>query len=766
MQSEKQIRRVRAILSVWLSALLLVRSIVVPVTIAQEIATSSGTEAETVMATGDTYATAESTSLTAVTLDNSGLQISTDDILGEETQDIILTTETPVSTCAPEFEPSGESTPSGSEAIVVSNDVVASTAAIATSSSGTNTQITDTGALMTTGDAVASAYATSITNTTLIDSTLQVAFLSVFSDWDGNLVLDPMEFAGQTASWGVVTELEVDNTGEIVTSAQAAAVSGSNTQIATGEAEMVTGGASAVAAGYAVTSLTSYNAAILDLFVQNMWLWSGNVYNFLGPGSVQTPDQVVGRNIAASTGGCLAGCSRSIDVENTVKTTTTAIASASTGENLQVAQGGASLTTGQAAASAQALSMSNITLVNTDYRFLGINLLAPWTGNLIFAYPDLSVSIVAPPSVKAGEPIKYQVVVKNEGYKTAREIKLSGLETSGTWQSIPIPQALSELGPGEHASWEYEIPTTGLSGTSLEILAQVVMTDQEVSLDNNSASAAVTLTREQESEDQNEDEQDENESDSSDGESTGAPKLVITASNNINEYIFAGDSVRYEVKVNNQGNEKVTQAVLYQDFVSPEGEVIGGLSAEVGEITPGKERTIRFVMQTSRSLTPGMYTTETWVTGLSNAGHEVSSPKATNTVPIRSLVAGTTWEELPTVMGEVYASEQVLGVSGGDTAQPDCQNCKPWLWYLAVSILSTIYFASLIMRVRFRHLVSAGLVIPLGVYGLFILSNPGCNQGLVIVSSDLWCKWFLVVVDLIYLIPGVMPKLVTKLLQK
>src|SRR3989339_1889766 len=143
MQSEKQIRRVRAILSVWLSALLLVRSIVVPVTIAQEIATSSGTEAETVMATGDTYATAESTSLTAVTLDNSGLQISTDDILGEETQDIILTTETPVSTCAPEFEPSGESTPSGSEAIVVSNDVVASTAAIATSSSGTNTQITD-----------------------------------------------------------------------------------------------------------------------------------------------------------------------------------------------------------------------------------------------------------------------------------------------------------------------------------------------------------------------------------------------------------------------------------------------------------------------------------------------------------------------------------------------------------------------------------------------------------------------------------------------
>lgn len=687
---------------------------------------STEPQGEAVTETGDAYATAESTSMVDTTAVESEVTLTSDDIINPDQGDLDLTTPEATESATEIVEP--EATESAE--ITIDNQAKNETHSEASSSTGENNQTTSGDASMNTGDAVASSYATSLTNTTLINSNLQVALLSIFTEWNGNLILDPINIDTEALA-AAVNNLRINNEGEVVTVAEATATTGDNTQVAGGDAIMTTGDGMAVAGSYAVVNMTAMNAAIIDLLVQNIWLWSGHVRNMTAPGSVQTPEEAAGRTILAS--GTCDGCATDLTVKNYSEVTTTAKASASTGGNTQTAGENASMTTGNAMASATAYSMANTTLINSDYRSIAINLLAPWTGDLIFAYPDLELTVEAPSKVKEGETINYLLHINNRGYKVARPI---GLITS-----IGEPETIDEIAPLSGITRTFSLDTNGKGGQEVTFTANASTVGSEESETNNVTSVTTVVEKESEKTEKVENKE--------------VPALTLAATNNVNGFIYAGDSVQYEVKVTNTGSITSHDTKMIQVFLSDKGELIQGVSGKIGDIAINQTVTARFTLSTKSGIPNGEYHTETVALGYSDIGRETSSNTVSNQVSVRSSGKVMSMQVVPQAEANEGGSGDVLGEVVGLNTENECNQCQPWWWYGLVAVSSTAYFALLNKKWALKRLVGNGLGIPLVAYGLFLLTNKECAQGLTFISSNPWCTWFLPVSDGIFAIPSI-----------
>lgn len=682
--------------------------------------------------TGDAYATSKSTSVVDTTLVDADLAITSGDVVSPEQGDLILAT--PESTESGEVVEATESgevenNPDPGAGLAGENTARNETVATTGVSTGNNNQASSGNAAITTGEAVASAYATSLTNNTLINSRIQVVLLSIFTEWGGNIVLDPIEIdTGAIAA--AVDHLEINNEGLVVTGAEAFAVTGENFQVAGADATMETGDGSAVAAAYSNVNMTAVNAAIVDLLVQNVWLWSGQVRNMTEPGSLQTPVEATGRTVLNASDSC-SGCQVDLSVKNKSEVLTTATAIANTGGNSQIVGGSAYMNTGNAMASATAYTLANSTFVNSDYRAISINLLAPWKGDLIFAYPDLELTLTAPEKVKEGETINYQLTLYNRGYKAAKPVNL-------VTSLVPL-ELIPEIPPLSLVTRTYTLETNGRGGQTVIFAGQAYTVGGEESEANNGAEVMTKI--------------ESNTASTAKQENTETPQLTISANNNVNEFIYAGDGVQYEVKVTNTGPIASHDTKMVQVFVDQNGNSVQGVTGGLGNIAVNQTVTARFTLRTNNSLPSGSYHTETVAVGYSNLGREVDSNMVSNNILVKS--RGPAGVVIPAIQAsEKRGEEQVLGQTNAVT-EDRCNNCEPWWWYLAVATASTAYFALLTKKWTVKKLLGNGLGIPLIGYGLFLLTNRECAQGLTYISSNPWCTWFLPVADGIFAVPAI-----------
>lgn len=700
-----------------------------------------------IMETGDAVAISESESQVNTTQINS--QVDTVIVpVTEESPDLIepfpISSPTPIPSLAPSPSPTpSPNTPaeSISEEVSVTNTANNETSAVATATTGSNSQESDGSVSMTTGDSAALATSLSLTNTTLIDSTLQVGVIAILQNWNGDIILDPPTTQGGESdiTSTLLNSLQVSNGPTTVTSvATASAMTGDNTQVASGSATLTAGSATAIAESNVIVNTTVIGADIFNLITENEWLWTGNILNWEYPGSISSPGSI--SNMSSSSVGCSGSCNMSATVNNQADVSTVATATSSTGLNTQITGGEAIISTGNAMAGAVATSLVNTTLINARYRLLSLLLFAPWSGNLIFAYPDLELYASGPLQVYEGEEITFNVSLKNRGYGSASNVNFVSLITSGGNVVYDQNEVFGELDPKEEIVRTIKIPTTGRAGQTIELSVLATNgTVEESDINNNSFVSTVVLAKSSS----------ENKESNSDNESDEVPKLTLNSKTNINEFVYPGDSVTFDMQAYNDGPIGAKNVVLIQKLMSPDGEQISEFRGKVGEIALNQTKNIRFVVSMSKELEPGEYYTESHLYGESDRGTQMDSSQVHNAIPLRLKNMAIQ------IVGKVLSVETVPYVPEnsvlGATAPIKCGDCTSLPWYAAISLGSIAYY---LMTFRRRELASTlrwGITLPLSSYAGLVLSNPSCSKGIIMLSDSPLCAWFLPISYGIYL---------------
>ncbi len=330
-----------------------------------------------------------------------------------------------------------------------------------------------------------------------------------------------------------------------------------------------TGASSAVSNVQNVTNLTVYNSEWFLGLINIMGNWSGHIYSL--PSSVtlnyeptgftfvsssdpalqsqlmsqlQTPvdsptstpadtapaDSQNQQNITAPTstdpgsssdgGGASASSTdiTTVDINNSNQATinNNITVNATTGQNGITSAGGDikydSITTGNATALANVLNFANANLVNSDLYVGLVNIYGDWQGNIVFGYPDLSISQTVdqnPIPDAANSPVNINAGFANQGQASMADSRLEwkydptlfalnaaqaslsdGSQATSTYQTLApgdIEFYLGKLAPNAAGNVDLQLTTLQdqNGGTPDNFFAHIFGNGPETNLDNN-----------------------------------------------------------------------------------------------------------------------------------------------------------------------------------------------------------------------------------------------------------------------------------------
>lgn len=510
-----------------------------------------------------------------------------------------------------------ELTVTSSSTAAITNDVVVR------ASTGENSATAGDGsAIVSTGDAYASANIVNLANTNIIDSNYLLLALNNFGDFSGDIVFPGMDFFMQLFSQGMSTAANVtvsnNNTAEVNNNVDVGAETGGNAATSTGDAIIDTGNAIADAnvLNQVNTNLFGGNSFYILLRVHGDW--SGEIFG-LPPGLswAQTPAGIEIFSTGEGESGSAPSRYQSLTATNTNAATIDNNVSvyALTGDNKVSAEGGdALIETGNAYAAANIMNIANTNVIGQNLMLAVFNIFGNWSGNISFGRPDLWVGgrAESPSSpLVPGSPVTYHFAVTNFGDAEATDVVLDneyvdGLlsfgEAGSTWE-------VGTLKPGETKELTYtayvsENLPEGETPVELRTTARSRQTDNNP--DDNTESLALIAFRQISRSGQGNTNRNE----------THAAALVITKEASVLE-TTASSTVDYTVIVNNYGNSAYN-AKLVDVLVDEYGEEIARQSWDLGEIYEDEEITVTYTVVFDAKTKPGLYRNEAQVLAMDN----------------------------------------------------------------------------------------------------------------------------------------------------
>lgn len=494
--------------------------------------------------------------------------------------------------------------------------------------SGNNNSATQT------GNTQAIANVVNFTNTNILGSKFFLGIITVTGQFDGNLILPRPEFFSNIYNYNYLTKsgstmTENQNTAEINNTVNSTADTGGNQ--ANGNS-----GSSTVTTGDATSTVNSLNVANTDIR-ENDWFylslnalggWSGDIYGWSSPESRDqqrqacevyqiTPEEVA-YQAAQPPGSDIVRNENISSINNNINV------SATTGGNkANENQGNAKITTGNALSVANLLNFTNLNVLGSRF-FMGlVNIAGKWNGKAIFAYADVSVFIDKDTEkVFPGEDFNYILSYQNIGYDNAKETLLkivlpAGVEyisdnntTAGDcanqvcfWKigelkrnqggliKIKVRLSPDYIFDEKLTFWDILIPKVFAAedGQTLITRAQIETQDPESDTNNNSASIVIMAVQKPTGGEDNltgtglEQKTDQRQ-----------PTLEISAKNNVNGFVYHGDTVTFELTIKNTGEVPVYNAKLIQEVYDGTEIGIGKASIPIGTIQPGKSGKLTF----------------------------------------------------------------------------------------------------------------------------------------------------------------------------
>jgi len=589
-------------------------------------------------------------------------------------------------------------------------------------------------AVIETGEATALANVTNFVNTNIVGAKFFLGVINVLGSFEGNLVLPrPEHFASfspaadseeETPSLPVVFENQ--NQTEIQNQVVAQAETGTNEETNnSGENLIETGQAQARVNTFSLVNFNLWRNNWFFLVVNHLGDWSGKIFSWSNPSAVEEADEdsqiyQLGLETSAS------GEGQNLEIEEelpflsfenqnqaTVKNEIQSLAS--TGQNqAKENQAGATIKTGQARSLVNLLNFVNLNILGGRW-FLGlVNILGDWSGNTIFAYPDVTLSLAnQTDQVMAGETMEYILHYQNQGYDRANGVRIevtlpeglslvgdsSGLTPEITGQTASWFLGTLEAGeegqfaikvkidphfsfPESLSFWSKIIPQVQAAENEKEgevlVTAAIGTVDPESNLENNSASVK-TLVYLPPSESES--------SSTETGVDQRQPVLEISAANNVGEFVYPGDTITFEVIIKNTGEVPAIDTYFVQKlFNSLPEEDFGTVEFKIGTLGPHQGVKLSFGLQLADNglLSDGTYHTSAQAFGTAPNGNGVSSNEARTEFEVRLKATGSLFEA------------RALGKEEGEVLgalENSCQSKEEILPYVLLFILSSIWLS-------------------------------------------------------------------------
>lgn len=587
-----------------------------------------------------------------------------------------------------------------------------------TAGTGGNEASNNNSAEINTGGATALANVNNFVNTNIFGSKFFFGIINITSDQSGNLILPrPESFllpntSGDGSASAIFQNFNVAN---INNNVESSAGTGDNTaSTENGNSSVNTGNANSIANSVTIANFNAWLNNYLFFRINNLSGWNGNILGWTTPDSSEV-SQSNGQDFEVSSEAPIGGASgipaSTTLFENTNEATVinNIKVDANTGNNkANNNASGSQINTGNARSVANLFNLVNANILSSNWFFGMVNILGNWKGNVIFAYPDLSIALGGQNSeVEVGNTIDLTVTYENKGYDDARnsQVKLAipqGLsylnDTSGTKpakEGDNYAWSIGDLKPGQKSNfiislgvnsdfnfdnlqsfWSKIIKEAYAAENEKEkkisILASIGGSDPESSLINNLSSIETTIYKPIVT--------------SSDSENNGdqrQPTLVISASNNVNTFVYPGDTVSFEVKVKNTSDVPSYNTIVLQKLYNGGPEDFGTFKFNIGTVNPGKEGKLTFGLKlpNNGTLTADHYRTITQASGKAPNGNAISSNEAGTNFDVKLLAATF----MPRIVEAKETNQEEGQVLGAATSCPSTKDILPYILLLAMS---------------------------------------------------------------------------------
>jgi uncharacterized repeat protein (TIGR01451 family) len=572
--------------------------------------------------------------------------------------------------------------------LIVDNNnaaTVSNTLIVRASTGGNTANATGAGgASVSTGNAYASGNVLNFVNTNIINSNYLLVSFNNFGNMAGDITLPGADFFSQlfgqpNSTVAHDTTVTNNNTATVNNNTTAQADTGGNTASSTsGSAFVQTGNAVSGATTYNQVNTNSVGGTRVFMLFNIIGNWNGSVQG-LPPGIqwTKTPTGIALTSASGdlspmlapttSQGGTGSSGLGALTVTNTNNATVNNNVEvyALTGANqaASASTSNASVSTGNAYASANTVNMVNTNVLGQNWIFAIFNIFGDWAGNLSFGRPDLWIGGVAqtPNPTSPGSQVTYHFTVSNRGDADATNVTMhnvfnkaflffppSDKETSSgdTWN-------LGTIKHGETKEFTYTATAANPQGGTVPVPLQSTLTADQSDNNPTDNSENVTImigslgTAVQYGAQGR-------------GEWTPDPKITMLKSVSVSTTTAPG-SVDYKVTIHNDGGTAYN-TTLTDTLSDPSGSSVYNRSWDIGDIFNGDDITLTYSVKYNSGINLGTYTNTAELKGQKN-----------NKVSVYAVD-----------MDPIEASASVAVIAGGEvlgeeTSQPMTTQCAAFI---------------------------------------------------------------------------------------
>jgi len=527
--------------------------------------------------------------------------------------------------------------------------------------------------MVSTGDALSVASSINLANFNLVGSEGLFAIFNMLGDFNGDIILPSFE-GFESFPWD---SLNIQST-QIASSdsvSSANADTGDNTLEGSGTID--TGSAKAYSNNVSIANIVRVGEGWGLIIINLIGTWDGRLVNWESPGvdtQIGGGTTILEKDLPGSISQ-MGGGDLTVINSQTADIASKTYAGSSTGENIIAGSG--LVDTGDSIAVSNSFSFSNLLGVSSSFMVGIFNIVGNWFGNLVVAYPDLSVSITDnKDTVTPGEENNYTIEVKNGGKAWAR-----GAFLKFTSPNVFIPGDsvstwdLGNLAPGETKT----VSIGGKMSDSLafegDIVAYAFVSGQgaEESDSNNNSSDTTRLELLQQ-------ENSESEADHTN------PDLVVTISNNTGKFVYPGDTVIARIVVENKGPIIAKDVSVSGSLTNDHPMPAVPMDWSLGDLDPGRKRIIEFGISLIHNLPEGEYHLNAQAIGYNTAGDEVASSNANSSFYVKLA------HFMSQIASPVNASGgEVLGLSTDNSTDAPQGYLARWKKYYPYVLLATLF---------------------------------------------------------------------------
>ncbi len=457
------------------------------------------------------------------------------------------------------------------------------------------------GSTIETQDAVSVVAVSNDVNTTIANSEVLQHTLNIFFEHEGDINLSDTSFFQKareifdSASENTVINVKVLKGGNwafIENDIVSTAATGGN-KVSSESASIQTGNA------YSIASLfNKVNTTIVD---SKLYVVTINIFG-VSEGNIILPE-----DLGQGSSGC---CGGSVEVTSGAEVTNNVTSTALSGDNEvelgeKDKEGQAEIVTGSSKSIVNILNIINQNIIGTFFYFLNINNLGTWLGSFLGIG-----GYTAEPDASGNYRLSF-LGFSQEGQEC--NDCFDGVEINNS--ATVINNIASTASTGENKAYSSQAQIYTGNATSVVSLVNIINTTIIDSFgfigfinifgalkgDIGGASAFVSSYKENYDQDSGQQNQ------GGPGIMETGGQLSVTQYNNINDYVFPGDTVTFFVTIKNNGTGKVYDAKLKLGLIDAAGQDLGGAIFNLGDIQVGKGVKLTTGLVLSKNALPGTY---------------------------------------------------------------------------------------------------------------------------------------------------------------